>query len=276
MAIQETENGVFSPNEKELAILSRYIEKRDEILASMDRLRVYRARQDPITSEYGSIWKMYNRMLILGLESYRRHIASVKAWNSIIPRLLEDEEPDAVLIDTLIRDYVQPQIYYLIDAPQAINNQISQAALRLNILWEDPGLRWEEMQRTVEGLKNGIYKKAEETAFRCGEWEQLKSTLDSFYSNESASYLQDLHGGKYHDIASPPFVIFLVPWQKTLASGVRAFGFREDTLDIEKLIECAIAQLKSAHEAYERFHGYANRLYIESVKRFGGILADEE
>lgn len=91
-----------------------------------------------------------------------------------------------------------------------------------------------------------------------------------FYESESAKYLQGLHGGKYHDIASPPFVAFHKPWQETLASGVKAFGFHEDTLDIDMLLDCATTQLRNAHKAYERFYDYANRLYAECIKRMGG------
>ena len=276
MNAHEFENNLLAKSGKELETLSRYIEKRGEMLSSMERLRVHRAKLDPITPEYGSMWKMYNKWLILNLESFRRHIASVKAWNLIIPNLIDGENPDESLIDTLIRDYVQPQIHYLIDAPQAINNQINQAVLRLNMIWENPDSHWEEMQKKVEGLKGGIYEKTKETAFMCNEWEQLKTALDSFHSNESATYFQSLHGDKYHDIASPPFVIFSVPWQETPAFGIKTFGFREDTLDIDRLLDCAIIQLNNAHGAYKRFHDYAARLYAECTSRFGGILINEE
>lgn len=253
-------------------VLSRYIERRDEILSSMKRLRVYRATHNPFAIEYSSIWSMYNRRLILDLESLRRHIASVKAWALIIPELINDDKADTSSADILIRDYALPQIYYLIDAPQAINNQISQAILRLNILWEDPSRRWGEMQEKVAGLKNGVYIKAKDTAFECSEWDELSSALNALYENESAKHLQSLHGDKYHDIASPPFVAFSAPWREDIASGVKAFGFSEDTLDVDTLLDCATVQLRNAHKAYERFNTYANRLYAECVKRMGGEL----
>lgn len=272
MDIHESKDDVLALSREEIKILSCYVEERDQNLSSMDRLRVHRVSQDPFTFEYGSIWEMYNRRLMLDLETFRRHIASIKAWNSIIPERINKKDSDGLSIDVLIRDYVQPQIYYLIDAPQAINNQITQAVLRLNILWEDPSLHWEEMQRAVDGIKSDVYKKAKELALNCNEWEELDSALDILHKNESAKYLQGLHGDKYHNITSPPFVAFPVPWQKTLSSGVTAFGFSEDTLDIDKLVKCAIAQLKNAHEAYERFYAYADRLYAECVKKVGGVI----
>lgn len=275
MGIQEPEENVVASRENEPMVLSRYIEQRDEILSSMERLSVYRATQNPFTVEYSSIWSMYNRRLRLDLESFRRHIASVKAWALIIPELINDGKADTSSVDILIRDYALPQIYYLIDAPQAINNQINQGVLRLNILWEDPSSRWEEMQEKVAGLKNGVYTKAKDTAFACSEWDELSSALNALHENESAKHLQSLHGDKYHDIASPPFVAFSVPWQEGLASGVKAFGFREDTLDVDMLLDCATTQLRNAHNAYERFNAYANRLYAECIKRMGGEYTDD-
>lgn len=248
----------------ELDALGLFIELRDSYLCKEDRLSVYCVSPCPLLLEYDELWKMYNLRIIRNLEMLRRHIASLAAWKDIISGYRDNQN----LLNGLIFDYINPLFSELIDLPQSICNQINQGVFKLNLLNEYPMANWEDMRKKSNSIKNNIHVQAKKTAIQCKEWEELERSLDELHNNENALLLQKYHGNKYHDIIAQPFEDSAEPFQYRDQIGAYAFGFNNNSIDINNLIDAAKSQLKIAHLAYTCFYEYAVKLQKVCLERF--------
>ncbi len=261
---------MMTSKDVELKALASFAKKRDSALEAMDRLPVHNVSPCIMTLEFGEVWKMYNRRVIINLETLRRHIASLTAWQSVIKHFQNDS-----ILDVLLVDYIQPLVFELIDIPQSINNQIQQAIVRLSILCKDSCLNWKNAAEMADKLRNNVYSIAKKEAFPCTEWDKLNESLETLYNSAEAEFLRKLHGDKFHDIISPPFVSFPKPVQTRIGTGSYCFGYVWDTLNIDAVIDAASAQLQNAHNSYENFWNYSAKLERICNENAGGVYIDD-